>query len=562
MLDAVIRRLVLIPCVSLALCCLFAAPPALASKAHSGPRADPPGVLPLAKPLPNAQAGLQKRYSGTPVDVLTYHYDDYRTGWNQTETDLNAASVASPNFGLLQTLQVDGLVLTQPLLVSGFRMPDGTTHDVLIVTTMHNTIYAFDAQSYAILWQVNLGPSQSTSDVGCGDVVPEYGIGSTPVVVRKSAGSATIFVISAIEPNPREFHAMLHSINLADGTDRLPPSEIMPTGTLNDGSTISFQPMNQWSRAGLAFANNSIYVAIGSHCDDNAPNISGWVLRYSQALKLTNSFHTIDIPDSYELASVWMAGAAPAVDPSGNLFMTTGNGAFSKDNTARDYGNSVLAFSKTLVKPRSFFTPQNYAQLSQNDTDFASAGVILIPPVQGQVAPPLAVALGKEGVMYLLDSLALGGKRIGNVGALQTLKVADFGLGLWGSTAYYLGPNGGMVFAQTHQNVLYGYSLDTGAQPSLTQTLAGTTTAGYGGSTPVVSSNGAQPGTGVVWLIRRAHTVQLEAYDASLLGAPIYAAGAGTWNNDSNNAFVTPLEANGRVYVGANKTVSVFGLAQ
>ena len=562
MLNAVLRRLALTSCAALAVCATAMAPQAHASKAHSGPRADPPGVLPLAKPLPNAKAGLQKRYSGTPVDVLTYHYDGYRTGWNQTETDLTTASVASANFGLLQTLQVDGLVLTQPLMVSGFRMPDGTTHDVLIVTTMHNSIYAFDAQTYAILWQVNLGPSQSTVDVGCDDVVPEYGIGSTPVIVRKGVGAATIFVVSAIEPNPHEFHAMLHAINLSNGTDRQPPTEIMPSGTLSDGSTISFEPMNQWNRSGLAYANNSIYVAIGSHCDDNAPSISGWILRYSQALDLKNSFHTIDVPDSYELASVWMAGAAPAVDPSGNLFMSTGNGAYSRTGTSRDLGNSVLAFSKTLVRPRSFFTPTNYAQLSQNDTDFASGGVILIPPVAGQAAPPLAVALGKEGVIYLLDSLALGGKQAGNVGALQTLKVADFGLGLWGSTAYYLGPNGGMLFAQTNQNVLFGYSVNTSAQPSLTQTLAGTTTAGYGGSTPIVSSNAAQPGTGIVWLIRRAHTVQLEAYDASALGTPIYAAGAGTWNNVSNNAFVTPLEANGRVYVGAAGTVSVFGLAQ
>ena len=97
--------------------------------------AHPPHTSP-ASPLPErGPAGLGRAYSGTPVDVLTYHYDSARTGWNQAETDLTQASVASKQFGLLATLKVDGNVLAQPLLVSGFVMPDGSTHDVLLVAT-------------------------------------------------------------------------------------------------------------------------------------------------------------------------------------------------------------------------------------------------------------------------------------------------------------------------------------------------------------------------------------------------------------------------------------------
>ena len=130
-----------------------------------------------------------------------------------------------------------------------------------------------------------------------------------------------------------------------------------------------------------------------------------------------------------------------------------------------------------------------------------------------------------------------------------------------GGPAYYGGPNGGVVYAQIQSDVLRGYSVATGSTPALTQIATGTSSAGYGGSLPIISSNGATSETGVVWLIKRGATIQLEAYDALSLGNPLFAANAGTWSNQSyGNSFLSPMEANGRVYVPAYKTVTVFGL--
>jgi hypothetical protein len=116
-----------------------------------------------------------------------------------------------------------------------------------------------------------------------------------------------------------------------------------------------------------------------------------------------------------------------------------------------------------------------------------------------------------------------------------------------------------MVYVQVTSDVLRGFSVATGANPALTQAATGTTNAGYGGSLPIVSSNGSS--SGVVWLIRRGTTEQLEAYDALTLGTPLFAANAGSWSNGAGNSFLTPMEANGRVYVPAYKTVTVFGLS-
>jgi len=198
-------------------------------RAHRPPRADPPGVLPQAEPHPNATAGLGMPYPGTPIDVTTYHYDDFRTGWNSAETDLTVATVSSDKFGLLKTLKVDGNVFAQPLLVSNFVMPDGTTLDVLIVATGHDSVYAYNARNYALLWQVSLGTPQATADVGCYDVRPEYGISGTPVIVRSAAGTAAIYLVAATEPTPFSFQTELHALDLATGADLQPPVPIAPS---------------------------------------------------------------------------------------------------------------------------------------------------------------------------------------------------------------------------------------------------------------------------------------------------------------------------------------------
>jgi hypothetical protein len=524
--------------------------------AHKPVMAAPISTLPPTQLLPNAQAGLKKTYGGTPIDVTLYHYDNYRTGWNQTETDLTPATVASNNFGLLTTLNVDGNVFPQPLLVSGYVMPDGSTHDVLIIATGHDSVYAFDAQSYNILWQISLGTSQNTNDVGCGDVKPEYGISSTPVIVRQAVNKATIYLVAATEPSKGTFVTELHALDLGTGLDIQKPVTIAPSATLSDGSTVAFDPQAQWSRTSLAYNNGALYIGIGSHCDNNSGNITGWLLRYDAKLKLRQSFHTIDTQGGTELASIWMTGFAPAIDPNGNVFVVTGNGDFTKHQ--KDWGESVLSLPPSLAKVQSQFTPSNYQVLNNGDIDFGSGGVMLLPEVSGQTAPPMAVAMGKSQILYLLNQTKLGGETNTNKGPLQQIHTNG---GLWGGPAYYDGFNGPSVFVQGNDDVLHGFSVNTGSTPSLTQFAAGTTNAGYGGSLPIVSSNGAAAETGIVWLIRRSAPFQLEAYDAQSLGTPIFAANAGTWSNPGQgNPFLTPMEANGRVYVPGYKTVAVFGL--
>jgi hypothetical protein len=525
---------------------------------HHIHRTPMPEALPDSGVHPDAAVGLARVYSGTPVDVLTYHNDKLRTGWNASETDLTPATVASSSFGLLTTLNVDGNVLAQPLIVSGIQMPDGTKHNVLIIATGHNSVYAYDAQSYAPLWQVNLGTSQLSVHVGCSDVQTEYGISSTPVILRTGAASATLYLVTATEPFPYSFHTYLHALNLATGKDLLPPKEIVIRKALADGHAIVFDPQAQWNRAGLVLANNALYVGIGAHCDMNMGTTTGWLLHYGTNLSFLNAFNTIQVRAALEMASIWMSGAAPAVDEKGNIFFVTGNGNYSQQSGPRDYGQSIVSLSPNLKTVNGSFTPVNPQTLSKDDEDFGAGGIMLLPLVAGQKAPPLAVAMGKHPILYVVNRDALPGLQGAGRSPLQMISQSG---GLWGAPAYYRGPVVSRVYYQTDGDVLRAYAVNT-QTGQLTDVLNGTSKAGYGGSMPVVSSNGRLANTGIVWLVRRGVTVQLEAYDAVKLGAPIFAANAGAWRNSEGNAFVTPLEANGRVYVPAYKTVEVFGLTK
>ena len=191
--------------------------------------------------------------------------------------------------------------------------------------------------------------------------------------------------------------------------------------------------------------------------------------------------------------------------------------------------------------------------------------------------PQSAVAMGKGSTLYVLNSATLGGYTANNSGAMQVIN--DSGGGVWGGPTYYSGATGQFVYYQTGGDYLHAYAVsyangsrrpipaagttgppDTAPTATLTLSSTGTSGAGYGGSTPVVSSNGQMPHTGVVWVVRRGSgTLYLEAYDALNVATLLFHGTAGTWST-ANNGLVTPLVANGKVYVPGTNAITVFGL--
>ena len=290
-------------------------------------------------------------------------------------------------------------------------------------------------------------------------------------------------------------------------------------------------------------------------------DIAGWLLRYdTTSLANTVQFHTIDRSlASLELASVWMSGFAPAIDANGNLFVVTGNGGVKA--SLGDWGESVLHLPAGLTGVTDSFTPSAYKMENKTDDDFGSGGVMLLPTVAGQTAPPMAVAMGKDAVLYLLSQTNLGGLKPNDSGALQSQRLAPSGSGTWAappSTTARWPARWSM--SRPIAMCCAPFRWPPGRHLPSSRSPRARTNAGYGGSLPIVSSNGATAGTGVVWLVRRSSPPSVEAYNADSLGAPIFSADIGKWSNLSGNSFLTPMVANGRVYVPGYRAVSVFGL--
>ena len=481
-------------------------------------------------------------------DITRFHVDNLQTGWNSQETILTTSNVASSNFGQVGKLTVDGDVLAQPLFVGQFQVPGKGTHNLVIVATMHDSVYAFDADTLQLIWQRSLGKSQYYADVGCGDISPEYGVDSTPVINRTGPGAGTIYVVAATEPSSMSFHTQLHALDIGTGGDQMTPVEITASALLTNGTMIHFNAQHQMNRTSLFMSNGFIYVGAGSHCDSRAVPMSGWLLRYNQSLQQVSSFNTIDEATSNSLASIWMSGYSSVVDGSGNIYFATGNGAFDINTGGKNYGQTVVKISADLSQVLSTFTPQNFASLNTGDGDLGAGGVMLIPGSNDLVAK------GKDIRIFLLNQSNLGGMQPNDAGALQVFQDLD---GTWGGPAYFKGPNAQYIYYQSDTHSLRAFTFN-GTQLALSSTAPGS--GGNEGSSPVVSSNGSLAGTGIVWVAERGSNVTLHAYDATNVQTLLFTATVGPWTTNHQNPFISPLVVHGRVYIGATKSVTVYGL--
>jgi suppressor of ftsI len=524
--------------------------------------------------------------SGNPVDNITFHQNAQRTGWYQAETTLNAGNVGSSSFGKIATLSAPsnmpafGKVYAQPLYVSNERTSDGNTHNLVIVATATDQVYAFDDQTYAVVWERNFtNPSngitqQSSTNTGCNDVNPDIGIAGTPVIDRSQD---RLYVVVPTDENGT-FHQRLHAIALASGADAVTPTEVSATTTLASGGTASTDPEYNFNRGALLEANNTIYVSFGSHCDFDSVSAHGWLLGYNatnlqpvgSALNVTNQATS----SNYFLGSLWMSGFGPAADAQGNVYFATGNGPI---NGTTDFAMSVVALPGSLGSVSSYFSPYGAPVDSESDLDLGSGGVLLFPNVGGSY-PHLLLAGGKCGagssnggtqgcLKYLLNRDSLGGVSSGNTGALWQ---EDTGGAMFGGPAFFQDTNGNSYVVLGGGDPLSTYKLST-SPVSLSIVAAanvGCLECRNAGSQPVISSYGTNPGTAVAWALKtpgnNGGTIYLYAFNALTMSV-LYSGAAGSWTIGPNSnyiagALVSPLVANGKVYVPTDGSVAVFGL--
>ncbi|WP_348260928.1 pyrrolo-quinoline quinone [Telmatobacter sp. DSM 110680] len=500
------------------------------------------------------------------VDVTTYHDDVARTGLNPNESTLTPANVTSGTFGLLRTLPVDGLVDGEPLYLSALNVA-GETHNVVFAVTEHDSVYAFDADSGTQIWKTSiLGANETTSgDHGCGQITPEIGITSTPVIDRSAGAHGTMFVVGMSLDAQGAYHQRLHALDVTTGAEISgSPTEISAifpgTGAGSSGGNVIFAPGQYAERAGLLLLNGVIYAGWTSHCDFQP--YTGWLMGYSETTLAQTS--ALNLTPNGSEGSIWMAGAGLAADTSGNIYFLDANGTFDASLNASgfpvnsDFGNAFLKVSTSggTLAVADYFEPFNTVTESNDDVDLGSGGALLLPDLKDAAGTTwhLAVGAGKDQKIYVVNRDAMGKFNAQDNSALYQEIDGAIG-GVWSMPAWF------------NNTVYYGAVSDTlkafpiaNAKLAAAPAFHSANSFQYPGTTPAVSANGTA--NGIVWAVENSSPAVLHAYDATNLNELYNSdqAAAGRDHFGNGNKFITPSIVNGKVFVGTPNGVAVFGL--
>jgi hypothetical protein len=504
--------------------------------------------------------------AATSTDILTFKNDQSRTGQKLTESALTLSNVNATTFGLLRSLTVDSNVDAAPLYLSKLVL-GSSAHNVAFVATENDSVYAFDADTGALLWHVSmLASGETTSDThSCSQVTPSIGVTSTPVIDRAAGTHGVMYVVAMSKDSSSNYHQRLHALDVTTGAELFGgPKEISATYPATaGGAATSFDPGQYEERAALLLVNGVVYTSWTSHCD-NQP-YHGWIIAYDQTTLAQNSVLNVAPNSGGAGPAIWMAGDGPAADAAGNIYLLTANGVFDTTLDAngfpnkQDYGNSFLKLTAAgqTLKVGDYFTMSNEVAESATDMDLGAGGEMLLPDLRdgANTVRHLVVGAGKDGNIYLVDRDSMGKFNSSSNQIWQELAGAVPG-GVYSSPAYfnntvYYGDVGGTVKA---------FSI-TSAKLSTSPTSQTSIQFAYPGASPVVSANGIA--NGIVWAVENTGTAVLHAYDAMNLAHELYNSNQAAGGRDhfgAGNKFVVPAVADGKVLVGTTSSVAVFGL--
>jgi hypothetical protein len=506
---------------------------------------------------------------GSTFAVTTDRYDNARSGVNLQETTLTTANVNTKQFGLVFSRTVDGQMYAQPLFVGGLTMSDKKVHDVVVVATEHNTVYAFDADDPAAaapLWSLNVGPSGSNT---CDNLSPEIGITSTPVI---DPVAGTIYFISKGQ-EAGAWVQRIHAVNIVTGAERpgsptVLAASVKGTGDGAVGGNVAFDPGTQLNRPGLLLVNGVVYAAFASHCDTGAYH--GWILGYAYDGTKFQQVLAYNVSPNGSKGGIWQGGVGLSSDGT-SIFVAAGNGSTNPSPTALDLSESVFRLRISDYSVQDYWIPTAYATLNGGADADLSSGAILLPH-------SLLATGSKDGRLYVLDATNLGKYSAAGDQILQTLTTPGKANGaqghVHGGPIYYAAPGGAeKVFLWPEDSPLMAYTLN-----ATTRKLGGlvtdpiptaTFTPGHPGAVLTLSASGAAVGTGILWATlptqngtngawHQTSAGALYAIDASDITKVLWSDALGSWNVAK---FAPPVVANGRVYVGTfSNSLRVYGL--
>lgn len=328
------------------------------------------------------------------------------------------------------------------------------------------------------------------------------------------------------------------------------------------GGTTTFDPAQHVERAALLLAGGTIYTTWTSHCD--VPPYYGWVIAYSESTLARSAVLNLAANSGGDGPSIWMSGAGPAADSSGNVYLLTANGVFESTldtggfPSGGDYGNSFVRLSLAggTLSVADYFTLWNAVSESSIDQDLASGGILLLPDLKDSsgTVRHLGVGAGKDENLYVVDRDSMG-KFDPNTNRIWQQLTGVLPGGVWSGPAYF----NGTVYYGPVNAPLMAFPV-TAAKLASAPSSATATDFTYPGTSPVVSANGT--GNAIVWAHENTSPAVLHAYDATNLAHELYNSSQAAGSRDQfgpGNKFITPAVADGKVFVGTTSGVAVFG---
>jgi hypothetical protein len=373
---------------------------------------------------------------------------------------------------------------------------------------------------------------------------PVIGIQSTPVI---DGATGTLYLVAYTLTGGKPAFT-LHAVNSASGDDRRSADISVQIGN----TSVHRQ------RAGLLLSNGYVYVALAGACDRNASSTIGRIFAFdASTLRLRAAFATTDSPgcEAFHYGTIWGLGFAPAADPAGDVFVSTGNGCIDYARVPNGaYSDAVLRLTPDLRLTDShsaLFAPCTAVNDNRHDQEMGSAGVLLAP------GTPFAVAGGKNGVTYVLNQRHLGGF---HACPDRVAFERETSWGLWGGPAAWrsggrtylaiagIGPDGLRVFAVSN----------VGALQLVSETRERLFDGGE--SIAVSSDRNGTPSSVVLWVLTRpaSGTIYLRAYDPHALRRPLISVPAGSWANPYGYAGCVPAVDGGYVFVATNKELTIW----
>ncbi|HVI10584.1 MAG TPA: pyrrolo-quinoline quinone [Candidatus Binatia bacterium] len=498
-------------------------------------------------------------------NVLTYHFNNARTGLNPSETTLTLSNVNSSQFGKLFVVNVDGLVDAEPLYLSQVPV-QGTNHNLLIVATENDSVYAFDADNGTQLWHISALQAGETpsDDRGCSQVTPAIGITSTPAISRVKGSNGVIYVVAMSKDSSGNYYQRLHALDAPTGNElHKGPVAISGkypgSGDNSQGGYVIFDPSQYEERAGLLLIGQTLYLTWTSHCDQRP--YTGWIMGYN--INTLAQTTILNVTPNANEGSMWGSGAGPAADTLGNIFFLDANGVFDTTLNSNgfpnqgDFGNAFVRLTtKGGLAVADYFEMDNGPQESNEDIDLGSGGAILLPNMKDSSGNTwqLAAGAGKDGNIYIVNRNSMGKYNPNANNIYQQLSNVLPG-GMWAMPAFF----GGRLYYGAVGQPIQEFQFKQ-ARLQTTPVAQTTTSFGYPGATPSISASGNS--NGILWATENTNPAVLHAYNALTL-QELYntnQAANGRDNFGAGNKFITPMIINGKVYVGTTTGVGVFGL--